>query len=297
MSFKKVALYGPRDWAIGSINYSLSQNLKEYDVYFLAWDDPNSNHRILSNEFDIVFSEAYIMSVIPDIDQSKTKVIPIFHHNPIDLFGHGHFDNDYSGVIDNFEVFGINKFICKSVEKRYGKKCSLLPIGVDFDFWSTKRKITAINRLGSVTKPKFLHEGWSNSEAYMKTKGYDLFDSIVNGSGLERSHLFGKTFFSGSYIYKDADMVICTSSSEGNPMSLLECAASRIPFISTNVGIVGEFNSVKTFSTPEEAVSIINSFCTEQKIESYVEEVYQDVFKSRSWDKVVAKFYKPLIEK
>ena len=93
-------------------------------------------------------------------------------------------------------------------------------------------------------------------------------------------------------------MVVCTSTNEGQPLPFLECAAAKIPFISTKVGIIPEYKSVKTFETVEEAVNIINYLKSSPEVlKEYVDKVYEEVINDRNWKRIIIKYWKPQIEK
>lgn len=92
-------------------------------------------------------------------------------------------------------------------------------------------------------------------------------------------------------------MVICTSVEEGLPTPFLECSASKIPYISTDVGIVSDFEEVIKFETVDEACSIIDMFVSNPDfISVYADSVHRSVVGSLNWSKVVDEFWIPAIE-
>jgi hypothetical protein len=70
--------------------------------------------------------------------------------------------------------------------------------------------------------------------------------------------------------------------------------ACKIPFISTKVGIVRYYDKTKTFSTIDEAVSIINKLNeSEDNIIQYVDEMYDKMFPERCWENILEKYWVP----
>jgi len=288
MNCKRVALFGERDWAIGAHHYHLSKYLSDhYDAVKLNWNKSDHLSSVVSGDFDVVIGEANIMKVLNGIDTSKVKVMPVFHHNPLDLKGHPHFDKDYSDVIDSFDVYATTEKIADAVKERYRKTSGVLPLGVCTEFWS-ERSVDEINTVGHVANP-------NGDENYKRVKGFGVFDEISNMEGKNFIKVFGRDWKTGSYIYKNVDLVVCCSKSEGTPAPLLECAAAKIPFISTDVGIVSQFPSVKTFSSAQEAKNIIRSLNTKEKIQEYVNAVYDEVISSMDY-KVIKNKYISLID-
>ena len=285
----KIAIYGKPDWALGSIHSQLGKSLRRhYDVYFKDWTDPNQTEELKHGKFDVVIAEANIM--IASGYLPKYRVIPMFHHPVVSIKDHGHFDFDYSDVIDKFPyIYAISDKVADEVVDRYNKACQVLPIGVSPEVFSP-RKLRPINNLGHVRGP-------AGDERYYKIKGLDMFNEICEKTSLPEQVVFGKKHFLGTSIYSEADMVVCTSEFEGHPMPMLECAAAKIPFISTPVGIVTQFDSIKTFTTSDEAKEIIDDLrSSPEKLQRYVDEVHEEVMSKRSIDLVVDQYWVPKIE-
>jgi len=290
---KNVALLGPEKWAIASINFFLKKYLSSrYNVCIFHWENPDEVKIATEGFFDVVISTADVLmlSKIGYSIKDNVKFIPVFHHNCIDT-KESIYDRDLSDVIHNHKVFGVSHDIVSSIKNRYSVDAGLLPIGIDDSFWE-KKDIKEIKTVGMVYDPTVL-----NRDEYERVKNSRMFLDICNKADVESRFIYGKDFTAGSRIYDGCDMVVCTSAQEGNPMALLECAAAKIPFISTKVGISDQFSSLITFREIQEAVSIVNSFKRNKElIDIYTSKVHEDVVRSRSWEKIVDEYWIPEIE-
>lgn len=153
------------------------------------------------------------------------------------------------------------------------------------------RNIKKITTLGLSGTPG-IQTGWD------LIKRPDMVKDIANGAGINYSFISGKPYTDHDNLYKDIDMYICTSTSEAGPYGIAEAAFCKIPVISTNVGYAQIFKSIKTFNTVAEAVDIINELNSDPiKLEKYINEVYDELVANLSWDIVIQKYWKPLIEK
>lgn len=296
MRKEKIALLGPREWALASIhNFVQKYLLPHYQVDILFWDNPNETQQALSGEYKLVIGESNIMGIEEmgwPIGEEVT-LLPIYHHNVLTT-PHPNFHSERdASVLKKYTIGAISKNIALQVKQKYEVEASLLPIGVCDKFWE-KRNITQINKLGHVSDPLRCKHNLLEYETVKRSK---IFFDIVKQSNIPGDHIYGKHFSEGTKIYEGFDMVVCTSIDEGNPMSLLECAAAKIPFISTKVGIVPEYNSVKTFDTVEEAVEIIRHLNSSPLVlQQYVEDVYNEVMADREWNKIVEKYWIPEIQ-
>lgn len=291
----KIALIGETDWSIGSIHFFLKKYLSPYyEIDIFNWCSIPEMNRAYSGEYDIIIGEVSIASTASPqyITPPHTKIIPMFHNGCLDTNNY-YFTNHYDDVdFSKYYVGVISLAIQEKVKNRYKINPNLLPIGVCPDFWE-KRNITTINKLGHVSKPD--HLSWGG---YEEIKNHTMFLDIVKASNTPGDHVFGKHFSEGTRIYDGFDMVVCTSTNEGLPTPFLECAAAKIPFISTKVGIIPEYKSVKTFKTIEEAVDIINYLKSSPEVlKKYVDEVHEEVINDRNWKRIIIKYWKPLIEK
>ena len=158
------------------------------------------------------------------------------------------------------------------------------------DFFPT-RKINKITTLGLSGRPG-THDGWD----YIKRPG--MMKNIALNANIKYEFIHSKSSNEHHNLYKDIDMYICTSRSEAGPYGIAEAAFCKIPVISTPVGYASKFKSIKTFTTVDEAVSIINDLNSNpKKLEEYINDVYEELTRNLNWKHVAKTYWKPLIEK
>jgi hypothetical protein len=296
----KVALFGPKSWAIGSINLMLKKHLQKngFDVKVCDWGIYKESKEGLDWCDVFITPPDLLKKIVVNLPyEYKSKGMYVWH-SLAKMPGYSFEDSNnhffvkipvQKNLQNNY--FGITKNTADSVEKTYGVNAGVLPIGVDTEFWS-KRSITRIKKIGHVIDPN------NRKEQYVNLKRPWLFKEIAEKAGLDHGVCFGKSVHTGSYIYSDFDAIVNTSTHEGLPTPLLECAAAKIPFISTSVGIVPKYASVKTFETSEEAAEILKELNSDpDKLKKYVDDVYEDVAMSNLWSDHVTKHYIPAIEK
>ena len=297
----KVALMGPKDWALGNINYFLKKHLNNngYETRVVDWGSAAAIQKGI-DWCDVFIAEVHFFNRWGvHIEKYRAKKgLYVWHHlADIPLIPLGDKDTRWfttkikvsEEFKDNF--FAITKANAESVKDYYGIDVDLLPVGTDNDYWS-KRDVKKIKTIGHVSKPEH------PCDEYELIKRPAMFQEMIDKSDLDGKVLNGKNFLLGSYIYSDVDAVVCTSTFEGLPTPLLECAMARIPFISTNVGIVPHHDAIKTFNTAEEALAIIEDLNSDpQKLKDYVDAVYDQVVSSSEWDDVIKKYYVPAIER
>ena len=292
---------GPKDWALGNINYFLKKHLNNngYETRVVDWGSADAIQKGI-DWCDVFIAEVHFFNRWGvHIEKYRAKKgLYVWHHlADIPLIPLGDKDTRWfttkikvsEEFKDNF--FAITEANAKSVKDYYGIDVDLLPVGTDKDYWS-QRDVKKIKTIGHVSKPDH------PCDEYEAIKRPSMFQEMLAKSGLKGKILNGKNFLLGSYIYSDVDAVVCTSTFEGLPTPLLECAMAKIPFISTNVGIVPQHDSIKTFSTAEEAIKIIDDLNSDpQKLKEYVDSVYDQVVASSEWDAIIKKYYIPAIER
>jgi glycosyltransferase involved in cell wall biosynthesis len=166
----------------------------------------------------------------------------------------------------------------------------LISAGVsESDFYPT-RKIENIKKLGINGTP-FVNPDWDI------IKRPQMLVDIAKGINGEAIFISGKSLEAPHMLYDDIDMYVCTSSNDRGPYGIAEAALCKIPVISTKTGFALMLNSIKTFDTTDEAISIINELnSSPQLLESYINDVYNEVKEKLSWSKITEQYWIPIFE-
>lgn len=296
MQFKKVALIGAGAWAHWNNNFFVRKNLRElgYDARIFNWESGSEVKKGLE-WCDMFITEVSSFNSFPKEYRHKGmfcwRAVANIEEDPLSKSQRVKHFTTLIDVDKQFErnFFATTDHIADSVESYYGIRPRLMPSGADADYWE-KREIRSIKKLGHVAAK-------NPSRSYTLVKRPDMFRQIADKADLDRITLNGRSMLCGTAMYRDADAIICTSTTEGHPMAVLECTMAKIPYISTNVGIVHEFPSIRTFETVEEAVAIIKDFNENpEKLKKYVDDVYNEVISKRNWSDIIDKYYVPVIE-
>jgi len=201
--------------------------------------------------------------------------------------------NHFTEVIQNVDGItwcGVGDDVHEYLDKNYNIKSHPVIGGVNqSDFYPT-RKITKIKKIGLNGIP-FVNKEWD------KVKRPQMLVDIANGIGGDPIFIYGKDLSEGHKMYKDIDMYICTSTNDRGPYGIAEAAFCKIPVLSTKTGLALRFNSIKTFDTADEAIQIINELNQDsEKLNSYIEEVYEELTQKMNWDYVSKHYWIPIFE-
>ena len=269
----------------------IDKDYPEISFELLNWDYIENKQNIFNNKgwknYDIIITDPSIVPLLEnlqDVDQLKNKLMPVYHSElsvPAEHFRHSWYDDWFTTPL-----CGINSYIVNQIKER-GAEGQLLPIGVNTEKFKPFKEVKKIKKIG------WVGNGWIEGyESWKSIKRPDIFKEIGESANVEYVTIFNKP--NSPNMYDDIDAILCTSTTEGNPMAFMEAAACKIPFISTNVGIIKEYNKVKTFNTVGEAVSIINELnASENNIKEYVNTLYCELFPDRSWENILKKHWVP----
>ena len=290
--------------AMGIINRDIKKiidkDYPEINFELMDWADPNMYFKLFNQKewknWDLIIIDPYLSSILdrgwlftelPKEEQLqlKNKFIPVYHHEvdvPADHFNHGWYEGWFTTP-----VCSINPYIVNQIKER-GVESQLLPIGVSMKKFKPFKEVKKIKKVGFV--------GDVNKEDWKFIKRPDLFHQICKAANIEPVIISGRPH--GWKMYEDIDAIICPSRAEGLPTYFAEAVACKIPFISTKVGIVRYYDKTKTFSTIDEAVSIINKLNeSEDNIIRYVDEMHDQMFPERGWENILEKYWIPYFKK
>ena len=216
----------------------------------------------------------------------KNKLIPIYH-TELNMSAK-HFQHGWYGDFWTTTIGGINDYIVDQIKDR-NKQSVLLPIGVNTERFYPFKTINSIKKVGFISNNRLDSEAL---ESYNSVKRPEMFKEICKKANIEFVMIVGRE--NNFQMYEDIDALICTSTMEGLPTAFAEVVACKVPFISTNVGIVRDYDNVKTFETVDQAVEIINNLNqSPENIEKYTNTLYNDLLPSRDWKNIVNDYWIP----
>ena len=301
----KILYFGDcTEGAMGIIHRDIKSIIDEKysDIQFelMDWAEPNNYVKLFNQKewknWDLIIVDPYIASIldngwlfknlpIEEQNELKDKFIPVYHHEvdvPADHFNHGWYEGWFTTP-----VCSINPYIVNQIRER-GVESVLLPIGVNLKRFSPFKQINKIKRLGFV--------GSSPKQDWQSIKRPGLFHEICRAAGVVPVTITNRPNFNA--MYNDVDAIICTSTAEGLPTYFAEAVACKIPFISTNVGIVRYYDNVKTYETVDEAVKIINELnASSITLNEYSSSLHNEMFPHRSWENILEQYWIPYFKK
>lgn len=292
----KILYYG--DCSTGSLGI-IHRNIKKYlevgypDIQFhlMDWNSSKNKELLFDNahwtQYDLILSMPNIVNICKNANMLLKKKIIAVYHSDLDIpskhFNHGLYNDWFTTVC------GISNRIVDHITTTY-RESQLLPVGVDTAVFFPFKTVTHIAKIGFVGKDQ-------PDSDYDSIKRVQMFKDICNKVNIAYEIITGRPHDKVN-LYNDIDLVICTSTHEGNLMAFLETVACKIPFISTRVGIVREYPSVQTFETVDEAVHIIQHLNhSKDRIHDYVETLYQEIVPGRKWDAVLDNYWVPFFRR
>lgn len=220
----------------------------------------------------------WLWKKIPIKYLNRNKVLCTIHHIDEDKFDNEQ-RNDFlerDKYVDIYHV--ISKKTFAQVEKLTNKPIKTIPFWVNQNIWYEIKKKDNLRNKYNISKNAFVlgsfqrdTEG-SDLISPKLSKGPDRFLEIVSHFNIKHNNLiviltgkrrnylineFNKNNIQYRYIemanfekinelYNILDLYIVSSRYEGGPQSILECAASKTPIISTDVGIAREILNDKS---------------------------------------------------
>lgn len=288
----KIVLFGDTGWAMGRIFTNIAHHLKDnYDFTILDWKKDYDLFFNTWKNYDIIISSTSLSSILDNSDFNK-KLICIAWADP--TLNNTIFDEKLTNA--NNIMWGSPTSYIKLKLEELNIKSEPVIAGVNSNNFYPLQKIQKINTIGMISH----HPSKYNSEVpdanYVKKP--EILIEVANKCNLAYEFINNRPTSDNRNLYNNIDMYVCASASDAGPFGIAECAFCKIPVISTPVGYASKFKSIKTFTTVDEAVSIINELNSDPiKLENYINAVYEELTRELNWDWVVKKYWKPLIEK
>jgi len=247
------------------------------DRFRKEWYEYNSeisSERI--NDSDIVWIIApWVWKKLSKRHLVSKKVICTIHHIDFNKFGKKE-EKDFFNrdkFVDEYHVISVKTK--KQVEKLTTKKINLIPFWVNQNLFFEIKNKNELYKKFNFDRDSFLigsfqrdTEG-SDLVSPKLSKGPDIFLEVVNHykkklnnievilSGKRRNYIINKLeenniefsyfemvdFKTLNELYNCLNLYVVSSRVEGGPQSIMECASSMTPLISTDVGIASEILS------------------------------------------------------
>jgi len=234
---------------------------------------------IIKNEYTIIHTHDY-KSLFYVFNSARKMDIPVVHHM------HGALGNTFSeyiyGIIEKIICHFITSIVVVSRKQQHEVSKGMLPmppvnflqnsvfipdisdhlgigekinISMVARLTSEKNHILAINSISEVIK--------SNNNINLNIYGdgplLPVIEECVKNNNLEDYVTFHGYVGDINYIYKNTDLLLITSRTEGLPMTLLEAMSYAIPVVSTNVGEISNIlKSAKCGAIVNQEVSSIS---------------------------------------
>lgn len=284
---------------MGKVYKGLKKSLDfKYDIDFYDWNDHENNTDLWTNgkwkEYDAIMGNTALTFYPEELNYLEKLPQEALNKMIIGIWANLNLDNAH--FVERIKYTKGPLFHCvtpdiqKSAKDMYNIDATLIKAGKPTSDFAPFKKVNKIKTLGLNGNP-------SIGEAWCQIKRPDMFKEIAEKANCKHAFIFNSTE-KDNKIYKDIDMYVCTSTSESGPAGIMECALSKIPVISTLTGHAKNIKSIKTFTTVDEAVKIINELnSSPQLLNDYIEEVYNEVIKEYDWSTVAPKYWIPLIEK
>lgn len=237
-------------------------------------------------DFDIILGNGTLSGIQDLPNEAYQKMICALWSVP-------NLSNHFREIINPIEGItwcSAGKDVQQLLKETYGIDSFLVSAGVsNTDFYPT-RKITTIKNIGLNGTP-FVNPEWD------KVKRPQMLIDIANRINANPIFIDGKSLDNPHTLYDSIDMYVCASTNDRGPYGIAEAALCKIPVISTKTGFALEIDSIKTFDTVDEAVSIINELNSSPSILSkYIDEVYEEINSKLNWSRIIQEYWIPIFE-
>lgn len=214
------------------------------------------------------------------------------------------------------------------------EKIVVIPLGVDLSIFksaSKEEKQRIRDELGipenTICIGSFQKDGngWGEGNTPKLIKGPDIFCKVIEklkkdytlfilltgpARGYVKNRLMEigvpfKHFYLDNYLdipkyYKALDYYIISSRAEGGPKAILECFATRIPFVTTRIGMVddvivnGENGLVSEIDDVDGLTNNIKSLIEDKTLRSRLVANGLETVKDYDWENIVTKYYQKI---
>lgn len=246
----------------------------------------NISTRDIKNADIIWIIAPWVWKKLPKNKLKSKKVICSYYHFDFDNFSLKEFE-DLDQYVDEYHV--ISEKTKKDLSSLTQKKITSIPFWINNNiFFYIENKVHLRNLFGFNSKDYLIGSFQRDTEGKdllspKLIKGPDIFVNLVEEffrknqntkvvlSGKRRQYVMNKLTDLGipyvyfemvdfdilNKLYNSLDLYIVSSRVEGGPQAILECAITKTPIISTDVGVASEIlspNSIYELNNPLSAV-------------------------------------------
>lgn len=236
---KKVLFYIHNGWVFGKIHNELIKALHN-DVYcdILCWTQRYTEYQFkyLLDKYDYFLSTPHgCCSMFDTYKVPLERMIGVIHqdwdiYQPIQAGTPKDYFNKFAG-------YAVIAPLLQNISLSHGisRIPDLLRIGLFQDNYP-KNEANEPKNIGYFAKYARFDQGFD-------VKRGNLVEKIASKSGLNLIKNEGVNFLGAEMLYKDIDLMVCSSLVEGNPYPMLEAFACGIPVLGTPTGITTSYLS------------------------------------------------------
>jgi glycosyltransferase involved in cell wall biosynthesis len=237
MPIKKVLIYIHNGWVFGKIHNELIKALHP-EVYcdIVCWDTPvdANSFKHLVDKYDLIITPpALCFKIHNEFGIPLEKMIGCIHGNwdVVAAVSAGMTSDQFFQLAGYTAVCPLLQHV--SLSHGVARVPQVLPIGIYQENYP-RNTSTNVSRIGMFSRMKRVDQGYD-------LKRGSLVEEVARKTGLGFVTSEAVHFLAVETLYKEVDLVINASLSEGNPYPMLEAFACGIPCLSTPTGIAGEY--------------------------------------------------------
>lgn len=242
----RILFFHEMHWCLGQIAYNIARELHyKYYIDFYDWRACDKRTYSVLNHYDL------IVSTVPvGLGTAQTSGLKLYDARRLALVAHGPLELSWVNWAENTRQPAAYGAVCKPAQRilteQSGQPVFLTRYGVEPQRFRRKLRDGNLKTLG-----------WCGADKGFSVKRPDWAREIAAKTGKEL--IFSGAGFDWREMeswYRNIDLLLVTSSSEGGPTPPFEAIACGVPVVSTRIGNIQDVVGPK-YDTVDEAVEII----------------------------------------
>lgn len=242
----RVLFFHEMSWCLGQIAYNVARELHyKYYIDFYDWRACDQRTYSVLNHYDL------IVSTVPvGLGTETSPGLKNYDARRLALVGHGLLELSWVNWAENTRQPAAYGAVCKPAQRvlaaKAGQPVFLTRYGVEPQRFRRRLRDGSLKTIG-----------WCGADNGFAVKRPEWAKEIAAKAGKEL--LFSGTGFDWREMeswYRNIDLLLVTSSSEGGPTPPFEAIACGVPVVSTRIGNIQDVVGPK-YDTIDEAVTII----------------------------------------